>query len=158
MRNLSGNLVRNITAVSGVEEHPIVLFEINHTDLASTVMICNSNCDVISNGNRYIAIPIDFKLPNDDQDAYPAASIIIANIGRELTRWIELSRGAYGASVTYKIIERSNPDYVEFESSAEVIGITMNNKTVTLNISYDYILGKRAVPKRYDKQEAPGLF
>lgn len=158
MRALTPNFKRNINAVTSTQELPVVLLEITSPLLTTPVYICNSDCNVVSNSNEYIAFPFEFILPEDSETAQPKARIRISNIDRELVRWIDLSKGGRGSIVTYSIIESDNPDYIEFSSVAQIESATMNNEEITLSISYDYILGRDVLPQKYNKKNAEGLF
>jgi phage-related protein len=74
----------------------IELLEINHEALATPLRFCNDAVAVVSNGNRYEPWPFQVKLPTDDPEQEPRASITISNVVGARSAAIEADDDAVG--------------------------------------------------------------
>jgi len=94
---------------------PLVLIEIDHDDLASSIAVVNNKQNVTSNGTEYTAYPFEITLPDSNEDAPPKAKLRIDNVSREIGQSIRLISSPL--DVTIKVIRQATPDAVEMEFS-----------------------------------------
>lgn len=106
---------RNLLATSA-EADLVIALEITHEDLEVPVRVVNDTQDLVITvaGDPYpeaitfVACPFDITLPDDVDQQIPRARLSVDNIGRELTQWLEYSRGGKGAKV--RILQATRSD------------------------------------------------
>lgn len=157
MRQFTDGMKANLVQVSSCQI-PIVLLEIRNEASPDVIYLAQDSEDVYSNGQVYSACYFEVSLPDDKESQIPRAAIAVPNIGRELTRWFEQLQGAPKTKVTFKIIQKHDPDTIELEYKMDLVNIVLTNKRVTGNLSYRDTLNKDAVPIQYRPETAPGLF
>lgn len=156
MPDFSRNAQQKINATSG--EIPVVLLEINHSDLALPIRVVNDNQDITSNGNLYTALAFNITLPDDFGEQIPKATLSVDNIGRELTQWLEASAGARGATVTVRMVMRDTPNLYEMEITMDLTNLSINWLEVSGSLGFENILNRPAVALTYRRDTAPGIF
>lgn len=164
---------RNLLATSA-EADIVVALEIHHEDLEVPVRVVNDsqNLEVVINGDdgpetiEFIACPFDISLPDDVDQQMPRATLTVDNIGRELTQWLEYSRGGKGAKVRILQATRSDVGSIEspinnpweFDMLLDMSGIKVDNLTVSAVLGFQEGFNQPAVKVRYDPKTAPGLW
>lgn len=156
-KNLSTSLKSNINTLSSTQ-HPLLLVEIHHPNLAMPIRLVNDKCDIVSNGDTYIPCPFNLTLPDESENSSPRATMEITNIGRALSAWVERTVGGKDAQVRVMIIQRSNPNFVEWDIWTDLSNVTMDIEKITSQLTYDDILNKAAVRVLYTTEKAPGLY
>lgn len=112
---------------------------------------------VTSNGNRFLFLPFNISLPQDDKTGAVSAKLSIDNVTREL---VKHARGVKKAiNVNIQCVLSNNLDYVEMEyDSFKLTNVTYNAFTVEGDLSIDY-LGLEPFPcGRFTPSGFPGLF
>lgn len=158
MADFSEGFIENVNVLSADEQFKILL-EISHVDLPEPLRLIDDNCDLVSNGDTYIAFPFKLNFFDDVNNELTKCSISVQNIGRELVKWIESSYGANNAQVDVKLVRRSNPDDIEISLPAFVTRTVVSTKTV----NFDLIVAKNNFTQRgtryvFDVRKAPGLY
>jgi len=143
---------------TGSKDYPVILLEITHANLATPIRVVKDNVNLVSNGETFIAMGFDIRLPTDPQGGLPRASLSIDNIGRELMTWLEASNGGQGANCRIMEVLRSDPDLIEWEATLMLSGIEATPLTVTGQLSYDDILNRPGVLKQHTPENTPGIF
>jgi hypothetical protein len=153
----STNARRNLLATSA-DEPMLELVEITHPDLEIPIRVVNDTQDITVEGNEFIACPFSLTRPDDVDQQAPTAKLSVDNIGRELTHWLEHSRGGKGARCRLMAVLRSQPDVIEFDMTMDLSGLSINNMTVDGELGFQNTLMQPAVTMRYDPISSPGLF
>jgi len=148
---------RNLLATSA-DEPFLVLQEIQHPDLDEPVRVVNDTVGITVRGNEYIACPFQITLPDDVAEQVPKATLSVDNIGRELTQWLEYSRGGKGAKCRIIQALRSDPDIFEYDMTLDMTGMSIDNQTVSSDLGFQNTLMQSAVAMRYDPKTTPGAF
>lgn len=156
-KDLSSDFKKRINAVSS-DERPLVLLEIDHTDLTSPIRVVNDTDDVVSNGNNFIALAFRITLPDQKEQGLPHASLEVDNIGKEMVSWLELSGGGQGATVRVMIILRSNPDIIEYDITLNLSNVVLTQETVSGDLTFEDIMNKPSFNVTYRPHTHPGLF
>jgi len=143
---------------SGSGDYPVILLEISHSGLAAPARVVRDNVELVSNGETFIAMAFEIRLPSDPQGGLPRAVITIDNVGRELMDWLEASGGGQGATCRIMEVLRSEPDVIEWEATMDLSGVTADPMVITGQLSYDDILNRPAVLKKHTPENSPGLF
>ncbi|WP_420010452.1 DUF1833 family protein [Tateyamaria sp.] len=139
----------------------VTCLDVQHPDSPSgPVRVVNDTSDIEVGGEQYISTHFQAQLAADVERQAPRAQIVIGNIGRELSNWIEAVGG--GAGGTIRIFEvLISADGIagapEWEIEMDIGAITVDD-LVTVTLGFDPLLNRPAVSLRYDPQTAPGLF
>lgn len=157
MPSFSDNLKINVNKLSA-EESPLVLIEINHPLITDTIRLVHDNCNVVSNGETYVAMGFEIKRQADVQGELPKVTLTVQNVGRSLVKWIDMSGGGKDAEITAKIIRRSDPDLIEESISMGVERVTVTTLMVTFHLVVHNNLVRRGIKLVYNNTTAPGLF
>ncbi|ANN66475.1 DUF1833 family protein [Bordetella bronchialis] len=156
-RAISTNGRRQLLATSA-DENLLVCLEIIHPDLAEPIRVVRDTQDLLARGNTYTACPFDITLPDDIEGQIPQATIQVDNVGRELTEWLEFSRGGQGARCRLILVYRSDPDVFEYDLTMDMTGLKIDNQKVSGNLGFVNTLSQVAVVKTFTPQTAPGLW
>lgn len=148
---------RNLLATSA-DEPFLVLLEITHPDLEVPVRVANDTVNITARGNEYVACPFELVLPDDVAEQVPKAQLRVDNIGRELTQWLEYSRGGKGAKCRIIQCLRSDPDVFEYDMTLDMTSMSIDNQTVSSDLGFQNTLMLPAVAVRYDPKSTPGGF
>lgn len=148
---------KKINSVS-TDALPLLLLEINHTDLPSPIRVVQDNEDITFESNTYTTLGFEASLPDDIANKLPRANLAVDNVGRELVSWIENSAGGQGASCRLIQIMRSDPSTIEWEITMDLSNLSIDMLKVTGELSFDDLLNKPGVTKVYRPNVAPGLF
>ena len=157
MRNYSSAARENLLATSA-DEPFLVLLEITHADLAVPVRVVNDTQNLTSNASEFIACPFDITLPDDVNGQVPQAKLEIDNIGRDLTQWLEYSRGGQGAICRIMQVMRSDPNTIEFDMTLDLTNMVITNETVVGMLGFQNMLNRSGTVPTFTPQTAPGLW
>lgn len=157
MREYSSAARENLLATSA-DEPFLVLLEITHADLAVPVRVVNDVQAITSNGAEFIGCPFDITLPDDVSGQMPQATLSIDNIGRDLTEWLEYSRGGQGARCRIMQVMRSDPDLIEFDMTLDLTNMVISNTKVTGILGFENILNRAGTIPTFTPKTAPGLW
>jgi len=139
-------------------QEPVYLLEITHPQLATPVRLVNDTEDLIHNSNTYFACAFRVHIPEDVSKVVPQAPLVIDNIGRELTQFLEQSFGGRGAQVTIKQVMRDTPTIIEQEYILSLLNVKQTMLEVTGQLGYENYLDVPALTALYTPEAAPGLF
>jgi hypothetical protein len=148
---------RNLLATSA-DAPFLVLLQIVHPDLAVPVCVVNDTQNVTSQGVEYLACAFDVTLPDDTDGQIPQAQLVVDNIGRELTQWLEVSGGGQGARCRLMQILRSDPDTLEFDMTLDLTNLHIDNQKVTGDIGFQNTLALASTVPTFTPSAAPGLW
>lgn len=151
--DLKANLIQ-----TSADESPLYILEINNAMLGQPIRLVRDNEDVVSNGDTYVACMFDLKLPNESKTEVSRAVLSIDNISRDITRFLEQMQGAPNTSATITMIKRSDPDFVEFSFTMDLINISVTRYRINAQLQYDRTLNEPACNQIYNKRNAVGLY
>jgi len=157
VRNYSSAARENLLATSANEPF-LILLEITHADLEIPVRVVNDVQAITSNASEFIGCPFDITLPDDVSGQMPQASLTIDNIGRDLTEWLEYSRGGQGARCRIMQVMRSDPDLIEFDMTLDLTNMVISNDKVTGILGFENILNRAGTITTFTPKTAPGLW
>lgn len=155
-RNISTNYREQVNPTAGVE--PVYLLEITHPQLSQPIRVVNDNQDLVSQGNTYTAFAFRISLPDDISKQMPSVPLMIDNIGREMTQWLEASSGGKGAQVTIKQVMRNAPDVIEMSYTFTLLHVAQNMLTITGQLGYENLLNQPCLTATYTPDTAPAIF
>lgn len=157
MPEFSDNLKINVNKLSA-NETPIVLLEITHPMISETIRLVHDNCDVVSNGETYVAMGFQIKRQSDVQGELPKVTLTVQNVGRSLVKWVDISGGGKGAEIVAKIIRRSEPDVIEEAIPMQIERVNVTTMLITFHLVVYNNLVRRGIKLIFNKELAPGLF
>jgi len=155
-KNYTANFKEKTGSTSG--EEPVYLLEITHPQLAQPVRVVRDTDNLVSNGNTFIALDFDIALPDDVQGKLPRAPIRIDNIGRELTQWLDGSKGGKGAQVRIMQVMRSAPDLIEYEITTDLLRVRQDGGYINGEVGYEDTLNVPALLATQRPDNQPGIF
>ena len=156
-KNYSTDAIRQMNSVAA-DDLPLTLLEIDHPALVSPARFVIDKQDLVSNGDTFTAIAAEIKWPDDMSQGQPRAEIVVDNIGRDLTDWIEASVGGRGASYRFMHVLRSAPNVIQADTTLSGSNVVMTMTTVSATLGYEDILNLPAVTVIFSPQTAPGLY
>lgn len=151
-----------ITALSP-PEHPFVLLKIEHA-LANPLRLINDTQDLVSNGERFIAVGFRAVWVDDSEGQLPKATLQIDNVSGILSRLLEQTAGMRGMKITMMEVLRSRPDVIERRVQLDVNTVSMNTEAVQFGLGFEDTLNKGAInltyrpPTTSGARGFPGLF
>ena len=149
---------------AGVElaptERVVTALEVRHPDVPEPVRVAHDTAALEVEGESFIPLAFQARLAADVEGRAPAAEIAIDNVGRVLMRWVTAAQGGSGATVRVMqvLVPAAGAASVEWEVTADVLGVRADQRQVVVRLGYDPLLTRPAVVLRYDPQTAPGLF
>jgi hypothetical protein len=121
-----------------------------------TMYFVNTNEDVTSRGNVYMAFPFEFELPSDNGETQPVIKIKAANSSQEL---IESVRAIIDPpTVKLEVIASTAPDVVE--KTIDFLSLTnveYDALSITFTLQPINILARSFPNTFYDATEFPDL-
>ena len=139
----------------------VTCIEINHPDSPSgPVRAVNDTQDLVVGGETYMATHFKAQMASDVERQAPQAQIVIGNIGRDLSDWIEVIGGGAGGTVSiFELLIRDDGPAGdrEWEIEMDIQNIACAD-LVTVQLGFNPLLGRPAVGLRFDPQTSPGLF
>ena len=137
MRNLSPVFLTQLTKQES-EDPFLLLVELSHTNFGSVYLV-NNSVNVTSNGNEYMAFPMEITLPVDDGTTEPSVQIVFDNVSRELVD--EIRNAVTQIDVNIKGVLASNPDYVEIEvGEMKLTKVSYNSQRISAVLAFDDFL------------------
>ena len=140
----------------------LIALEITHPDAPGPIRVVNDVADREIEGKTYVALRFGARLASDTEGQPPRAELVLDNVGRVVTQWIEVARGGAGAVV--RLIQVSvDPDdpasaEVEWEQTLHVQSMQVDRAQVSARIGVPSLRGREAVIARHDPSRSPGLF
>ncbi|MFY2945804.1 DUF1833 family protein [Achromobacter xylosoxidans] len=156
-RSYSDTAKQNLLATSADADF-VVAVEITHPDLSLPARFVNDSQNILIQGNEYFATAFRVSLPDDKDQQLSQARLEVDNVGRELTQWLEVSRGGKDAKCRLIQVMRSDSDTIEFDMTMDLTDVVINSLSVSGVLGFKNTLGQSAVSVRFDPKSAPGLW
>lgn len=146
----------------------IVLLTLSTPDLPDDIRVCNVPVEkfddlgenvygVTSNGQRYLFLPFDIELPQDDKTGAVSAKLTIDNVNRQIVQYARETRKPLNVGI--QVVLSNNLNYVELEyNDFKLSNVNYNGFNVEGDLTVDY-LGLEPFPcGRFTPSGFPGLF
>lgn len=146
----------------------IMLLTLSNENMEEPIRVCSAPVEkftdlgenvygVTSNFNRFIFLPFEIELPQDDKTGAVSAKLTIDNVTREIVQYARQTRNVL--NVTVQVVLSNNLDYVELEyKNFKLRNINYDSLTISGDLSIDY-LGLEPFPAgRFTPSGFPGLF
>lgn len=156
---MDGSEAVETTLQSISDPHGILeLLLIEHPSFTSPVRVVNDTRDWRISGNVWVGLPFTLKLPSQVQKENPRASLVVDNVGRELTALLEDLPVGSALTATIRVATRATPTAVAFEFVGQLTNISINQTAMTCSFGNDDTMRQSAVRLRFDPTTAPALF
>lgn len=146
----------------------VILLTLTSPDLNDAIRVCNVPIEKFadlgenvygctSNNQRFLFIPFDIDLPQDDKTGAVTAKLTIDNVNRQIVQYARQTKQAI--NVIIQCVLSNDLDYVELEyKDFKLTNVKYDGFTVSGNLSIDY-LGLEPFPcGRFTPSGFPGLF
>ena len=130
---------------------------LTHPAAPTPVRLVNDAEDRTIAGATHTGLRMAIVWPDQSEDRRPRARIAVDNVGRELTQWIELTRGLAGGRVTL-IRALASTGAVEQSVTLDVGGAEIGPDVVSIELGFGLSLSAPAATVRWTPATAPGLF
>ena len=127
-----------------------------HPAAPAPVRLVNAGEDHTIGGETYTGLRMALTWPDESEDRLPRARIVLDNVGRLITQWIETTRGLVGGRVTFQRALAST-GVVEQSLTLDVGGATVDSSTISIQLGHGLTLSDRAVGVRHTPTTSPGL-
>ena len=151
-----------IQAGSLIGTEPIYAMEITHPGITDPVRAVADTIPHVIENHTYMPLAFRAKPPTFQKGQTPTSSIEIDNVGRRLTRWIDLTQGGEGAKIRLMKVQR-DPASGQSEPVWDVSGFSpgvsqITEETVRLNLVFRNGKLRPGIKKRHTPINSPGLF
>ena len=136
----------------------LTAIEIVHPDSPAAVRLINDGVSRTIDGARYVRSRFDARLADDVERRAPRAEIVIGNVGRAMSQWLELTGGGAGGTARVLQVLAVDDSAIEWELTLDIAGTSADSGRVIMQLGFDPLLGRPAVAMRYDPETAPGLY
>jgi hypothetical protein len=172
-RRLSLN-ARMLQDAEASDEIPVVLFEINHSDLDKPIRLSTDNTERLSDDPPYFGTRSKWRganpvtepflwvtastvLPSDEEDAPAAGTLILENLDSEMVRLVRSFTEI--ATIHLAVVLASSPDLVEDEyTDLQIISCDIDAGEITLSFTREEIEAEYFPAGRMSRQRFPGLY
>jgi len=155
-RTLSSSVLAAIYADETAELF-IILLEISHSTLASSIKITSDSQNTTHNSNTYLPFPFKITLPNDDENQPPRMQITIDNIDRSIISALRTIPDA--ASITVKVVTFDTPDTIEIQySNFQLYVVNYDAFTISGTLSLEPFLNEGYPKGKMGPNAFPGIF
>lgn len=134
----------------------LMLFTLDHADLADPIRVVSNNEDIVSNGHTFIALGFELTLPGQDPDSPSSATVSLDNVDPVIVNTLRTISSP--PTATIQVILASQPDVIEIEFT----GLKLRNaqwdaSKVSGDLVYEDVLTE-PVATTMTPQRFPGLF
>lgn len=146
----------------------IILLTLHSSDMQEDIRVCNCPVEKFtdlgeniygctSNNNRYIFMPFNITLPQDDKTGAVTAKLTIDNVNRQIVQYARQTHAAINVDI--QCILSNDLDTVELEyKDFKLTNVSYDAYTIEGDLSVDY-LGLEPFPcGRFTPSGFPGLF
>lgn len=164
---ISDNL-RQVSYAQETDVAVIILLTLRTNDLPDAIRICSTPVEnfadlgenvygCTSNGQRYLFLPFNIVLPQDDKTGAVTAKLTIDNVNRQIVQYARETKSAINVDI--QVILSNDLDAVELEfKDFKLTNVSYDAFTVSGDLSVDY-LGLEPFPcGRFTPSGFPGLF
>ncbi|QYW02490.1 hypothetical protein CPT_Silvanus_016 [Stenotrophomonas phage Silvanus] len=120
--------------------------------------VCNDTRNWTLNGVEYIGLPFGFKLPDDVQGSAARAQLVIDNVGRGITDYLERVQPGEVVMAYVGLCNKISPLQVSYDIWLPVTNVSVSGVLATADCGADHIMRQQAVKLRMYPHLTPGAF
>lgn len=136
----------------------VVLLQLTAPSFPEPMCICDGTEPKVLNGIEYIPLPFGFKLPDQSQGSAARAKLVVDNVGRGITDYLE--RVGPNELVMAKIMLCDNiePLQVAYSINLPVNNVSVSGVVATADCGADHIMRQQGMKLRFYPHTTPGVF
>lgn len=139
------------------DEGLLVLITIDHDDLPDPIRIVNNGANVVSNGETFLACPVQPTLSDDSDDRPPQAKLVMDNIDRTIVAAVRSI--VTPPTVTLQLVKISDLDTIEAEfTDFQMKEVNYNQLTIEGTLTLEGLFSENVVGYSFTPGLFPGLF
>jgi hypothetical protein len=145
------------------DELPVMLLEIDHADLQSTVRVTNMagapGETFTHSGNQYDKVGFNLVPLDDLSQGSPRAQLSLDNTDPVLMELLETTNGGVGAKIKIISVLPSAPNTVQWEvDNLSMMGVSASSASVDAGLGFEDLLGRAGVAWRHTPNRSPGIY
>ena len=151
-------LYKTAVRASAPSQRVVTCIELVHPSQTEPIRLVDDGRPVTVDGEMFHAARFESEVAEDVEQGAPVGQLVIGNVGRDVSRWIDAAGG--GAGGTARVFEAlliEGRAEVEWELVMDITSVAVEDN-VTIGLGFAPLLDRPAVALRYDPQTAPGLF
>lgn len=136
----------------------LVFLELNCPAFPEPMRIVNDTVSRVMGGIEYIGLPFGFKLPEQSQGSAARAKLVMDNVGRGITEYLE--RVGPQDLVLAKLMVCDNVEPLEpsYTINLPVTNVSVSGVMATADCGADHMMRQQAVKLRVYPHLTPGAF
>lgn len=136
----------------------VALLRLESPSFPETLYICNDTRPWVLDGQEYIALPFGFKMPDDVQGSAARAQLVIDNVGRGMTDYLEHVQPGEVVMAWVALCNKVAPLQVSFDIYLPVTNVSVSGVLATADAGADHIMRQQGVKLRMYPFLTPGAF
>lgn len=136
----------------------ICLLRLECPSFPETLLACNDNQNWIYNGEEYVGMPFGFKLPEDVQGSAARAKLVLDNVGRGISDYLERVMPGDIVMAWIGLANKVNPLVVAKDIYLPVTNVSISGVIATADAGADSIMRQQGVKLRQYPFIVPGAF
>lgn len=136
----------------------IVLMRVSCPAFPEDMCVVNDTRNWTLNGQEYIALPFGFKLPDDVQGSAARAKLVMDNVGRGITDYLERVGPQDMVMCTLMLCNREEPLVIAHQVQLPMTNVSVSGVIATADCGADAMMRQQGVKLRMYPHTTPGAF
>lgn len=136
----------------------VVLLRVECAAFPEPMLAVNDTRNWTLNGEEYLALPFGFKLPEDVQGSAARAKLVMDNVGRGISDYLERVGPQDVVLCTFMLCNREEPLVVAHSVSLPMTNVSISGVIATADCGADALMRQQAVKIRQYPHITPGEF
>lgn len=136
----------------------VALLRLEAPSFPDTLHIANDTRPWTLNGQEYIALPFGFKMPDDVQGSAARAQLVLDNVGRGITDYLERVQPGEVVMAWVALCNKTEPLQVSFDIYLPVTNVSVSGVLATADAGADHIMRQQGVKLYMYPHLTPGAF
>lgn len=136
----------------------VVVLRLEAPSFPEPLCICNDTRNWTLDGLEYVALPFGFKLPDSVQGSAARAQLVIDNVGRGITEYLERILPGEIVMAYVAICDKITPLQVSYDIWLPVTNVSVSGLIATADCGADHIMRQQGVKLQFYPHLTPGAF
>lgn len=136
----------------------VVLLRITSPAFPEPMCICDATESKFLDGVEYIPLPFGFKLPEQAQGSASRAKLVIDNVGRGITDYLERVGPQDLVMCKMMLCDNIEPLVVTYSINLPVNNVSVSGVLATADCGADHIMRQQGMKLRFYPHITPGVF
>lgn len=136
----------------------VALLRLEAPSFPETLYVCNDSRNWTLDGNEYVALPFGFKMPEDVQGSSARAQLVLDNVGRGITDYLERVPPGEVVMAWIGLCNKIAPLQVSYDIYLPVTNVSVSGVVATADAGADHIMRQQGVKLRQYPHLVPGAF